>query len=371
MAKPPLAQKITGSPVRFEGLSKTYGPVTAVQPMDLDVRAGEFLSFLGPSGSGKTTTLMMLAGFESPSTGRIVVGDIDITAMPPAKRNIGMVFQNYALFPHMTVEQNVAFPLRMRGIPASEQAKMVGEMLGTVGLGDFRARFPAQLSGGQQQRVALARAIVFKPPVLLMDEPLSALDKYLRSRLQIEIKRIQRDLGITVVYVTHDQDEAMTMSDRIAVMDAGVVKQIGTPAEVYEAPDSRYVADFIGSVNLFEGKVKECAKGMVTLESPDGFSSIEAAEDRTFAPGQELWLAIRPEKMTLSRERPKEANAASGEAWEIAYMGDVTNYIVKLDGGKMVRASTINRQRSVENPIGYDERIWVSFEPDGGSLLDK
>ncbi|MAY62558.1 MAG: polyamine ABC transporter ATP-binding protein [Rhizobiales bacterium] len=357
--------------IRFENVTKKFGDFVAVDDLSLDIFEREFFSLLGPSGCGKTTLLRMLAGFEEPTEGEIYLDGQPLKGVPPHNRPVNMMFQSYALFPHMSVEQNIAFGLKQAKMDKQAISERVAQMLKLVKLEKFAKRKPHQLSGGQRQRVALARSVAKRPKLLLLDEPLGALDKKLREETQFELMDLQQELGLTFVIVTHDQDEAMTMSDRIAVMDAGVVKQIGTPAEVYEAPDSRYVADFIGSVNLFEGKVKECAKGMVTLESPDGFSSIEAAEDRTFAPGQELWLAIRPEKMTLSRERPKEANAASGEAWEIAYMGDVTNYIVKLDGGKMVRASTINRQRSVENPIGYDERIWVSFEPDGGSLLDK
>ena len=330
MSTPPPAPSISGSPVRFEGLSKTYGPVTAVKPMDLEVRAGEFLSFLGPSGSGKTTTLMMLAGFETPSTGRLIVGDTDITSMPPAKRNIGMVFQNYALFPHMTVEQNVAFPLRMRGVGPAEQTRMVAEMLDTVGLADFAGRFPAQLSGGQQQRVALARAIVFKPPVLLMDEPLSALDKYLRSRLQMEIKRIQRDLGITVVYVTHDQDEAMTMSDRICVMRDGGIAQIGAPETLYRAPADEFVAGFLGESNMFTRPLKRTEPGRIV---------IDMARDDLVLPvrqtpaGTAVKLAVRPEHLHF---HPDDSGIATVR--DVTYVGDHRRYDIALDDGTMLVA---------------------------------
>jgi len=357
--------------IRFENVTKKFGDFVAVDDLSLDIFEREFFSLLGPSGCGKTTLLRMLAGFEEPTSGQIYLDGQPLKGVPPHNRPVNMMFQSYALFPHMSVEQNIAFGLKQAKMDKAAIAERVDQMLKLVKLERFAKRKPHQLSGGQRQRVALARSVAKRPKLLLLDEPLGALDKKLREETQFELMDLQQELGLTFVIVTHDQDEAMTMSDRIAVMDAGVVKQIGTPAEVYEAPDSRYVADFIGSVNLFEGKVKECAGGLVKLESSDGFSVIEAVEDRTFASGRDLWLAIRPEKVTLSRERPKEANTASGEAWEIAYMGDVTNYIVKLDGGKMVRASTINRQRSVENPIGYDERIWVSFEPDGGTLLDR
>jgi putrescine transport system ATP-binding protein len=357
--------------IRFENVTKKFGDFVAVDNLSLDIFEREFFSLLGPSGCGKTTLLRMLAGFEEPTGGEIYLDGQPLKGVPPHNRPVNMMFQSYALFPHMSVEQNIAFGLKQAKMDRKAIEERVEQMLKLVKLEKFAKRKPHQLSGGQRQRVALARSVAKRPKLLLLDEPLGALDKKLREETQFELMDLQQELGLTFVIVTHDQDEAMTMSDRIAVMDAGVVKQIGTPAEVYEAPDSRYVADFIGSVNLFEGKVKESAGGLVKLESADGFEMIEAGDDRQFAAGQDLWLAIRPEKMTLSRERPRGSNAASGEAWEIAYMGDVTNYIVKLDGGKMVRASTINRQRSVENPIGYDERIWVSFEPDGGSLLDR
>ncbi len=357
--------------IRFENVTKKFGDFVAVDDLSLDIFEREFFSLLGPSGCGKTTLLRMLAGFEEPTSGQIYLDGQPLKGVPPHNRPVNMMFQSYALFPHMSVEQNIAFGLKQAKMDKAAIAERVAQMLKLVKLEKFAKRKPHQLSGGQRQRVALARSVAKRPKLLLLDEPLGALDKKLREETQFELMDLQQELGLTFVIVTHDQDEAMTMSDRIAVMDAGVVKQIGTPAEVYEAPDSRYVADFIGSVNLFEGKVKECAAGVVKLESADGFDMIEAVDDRQFTAGQDVWLAIRPEKMTLSRERPRDTNAASGEAWEIAYMGDVTNYIVKLEGGKMVRASTINRQRSVENPIGYDERIWVSFEPDGGTLLDR
>lgn len=351
MATPPLAQTITGSPVRFEGLSKTYGPVTAVQPMDLEVRAGEFLSFLGPSGSGKTTTLMMLAGFESPSTGRILVGDTDITNMPPAKRNIGMVFQNYALFPHMTVEQNVAFPLRMRGLSSAEQTRMVGDVLETVGLGDFRARFPAQLSGGQQQRVALARAIVFKPPVLLMDEPLSALDKYLRSRLQIEIKRIQRELGITVVYVTHDQDEAMTMSDRICVMRDGGIAQIGEPETLYRAPADEFVAGFLGESNMFSRPLKahDAGRIIVDMATQDLMLPVSRAPV-----GDHVKLAVRPEHLHFHPDADGIATVR-----DVTYVGDHRRYELALQDGTILVAKA--QETDGVTPVARGARVALDW----------
>jgi putrescine transport system ATP-binding protein len=280
-----------------------------------------------------------------------------------------MMFQSYALFPHMTVAQNVAFGLKQEGMAKAAVEERVDQMIKLVKLERFAARKPHQLSGGQRQRVALARSVAKRPKLLLLDEPLGALDKKLREETQFELMDLQQELGLTFMIVTHDQDEAMTMSDRIAVMDSGIVKQIGTPAEVYEAPNSRYVADFIGSVNLFEGTVKEARGTGVRLAGADGFD-VEIADTEDVAAGETVWFAVRPEKVTLSREKPAaDVNAVTGEAWEIAYMGDVTNYIVRLDSGKMVRAATINRQRAVENPIGYDEKIWVSFAADAGTML--
>ena len=314
-----------GSPVRFEQIAKTYGSFTAVHPLDLEVGAGEFIAFLGPSGSGKTTTLMMLAGFETPSKGRIFVGDRDITAMPPAKRNIGMVFQSYALFPHMTVEQNIAFPLKMRGLSEADQKTAIGRVLEIVGLTKFAHRFPAQLSGGQQQRVALARAIVFEPPVLLMDEPLSALDKYLRSHLQTEIKRIQRDTGITVVYVTHDQDEAMTMSDRICVMRDGHIAQIGAPETLYNAPQDEFVAGFLGEANLLTRKKISSAAGTTCFELG---GEVLTLPTKLSATGAEVKVSIRPEHLKFHPDA-----SAGAEITDTTYVGDHRRYDIRLPDG--------------------------------------
>src|SRR6266567_8624280 len=244
--------------VAVRDLSKSYGPATAVSGVSINVRAGEFLSLLGPSGSGKTTLLMMIAGFEAPTAGAIHIDDRDITELAPNKRNIGMVFQRYALFPHMSVADNIAFPLRMRRTPKAEIRRRVEAALALVQLEEYGGRLPSQLSGGQQQRIAVARALVFEPPVLLMDEPLGALDKNLREQMQIEIKRIQQSLGVTVIYVTHDQEEALTMSDRIAVMRNGCLEQIGSPTELYDNPATSFVADFVGKTNFLEGVCHSC-----------------------------------------------------------------------------------------------------------------
>ena len=292
-----------GAAVSLDQIVKSYGDVLAVQDVTLNVEAGEFLSLLGPSGSGKTTLLMMIAGFETPNAGRIELADKDITRLAPNKRDVGMVFQKYALFPHMTVAQNVAFPLKMRKQSRDEIAGRVAEALALVQLEGYGERMPAQLSGGQQQRVALARALVFEPPVLLMDEPLGALDKKLREQLQIEIKALQQRLGVTVVYVTHDQEEALTMSDRIAVMNEGRLTQVGAPIDLYQKPESPFVAQFIGKMNFLEAeflggdrensrvKIGECATLGVACPLNGAAARLEA--------GRRVQAAIRPESISV------------------------------------------------------------------------
>jgi putative spermidine/putrescine transport system ATP-binding protein len=284
--------------LRLDRLAKSYdGRVNAVDDVTLDIARGEFLTLLGPSGSGKTTTLMMIAGFEHPSRGLIELAGEDLTRRKPYERNIGVVFQNYALFPHMTVARNVAFPLRMRGFPRAQQAARVGEMLRLVGLADYADRHPRELSGGQQQRVALARGLVFNPDVLLLDEPLGALDKSLREQMQVELKRIHREVGVTMVYVTHDQTEAMTMSDRIAVFNHGRLEQVAPPLEVYHRPRTRFVGEFIGDSNFFTGTIDPGRWGRVEL---DGLGSIEADPDacRRIGGGR-VDVLVRPERLQL------------------------------------------------------------------------
>jgi putative spermidine/putrescine transport system ATP-binding protein len=289
----------------------------AVDDVSLEIAPGEFLSFLGPSGSGKTTTLMMIAGFERPTAGDIRVDGRAIDDVPPYARNIGMVFQNYALFPHMTVQDNVGFPLRMRGVPKSEARQKIAAALVTVGLTGFDRRYPSQLSGGQQQRVALARALVFEPDVVLLDEPLGALDKTLREQMQVELKRIHRELGVTMIYVTHDQTEAMTMSDRIAVFNAGRIEQIGAPAEVYFKPRTRFVASFIGDSNLLDGKVSQSAEGVVDVP---GFGPVQTGR-RDLAPNRPVCLLARPEMFRLTREA-----AAPSPTRNNLVINDTVNY---------------------------------------------
>jgi spermidine/putrescine ABC transporter ATP-binding subunit len=283
-------------------VSKQFGPIVGVDHVDLQVEAGEFLSLLGPSGSGKTTLLMMLAGFEMPSSGTISLGGRDFTRVPPNKRGVGMVFQRYALFPHMSVAQNVAFPLKMRGMSRAEATLLVEQSLARVRLEGYGGRMPGQLSGGQQQRVAVARALVFQPPVLLMDEPLGALDKKLREELQIEIKTLHASLGVTIIYVTHDQEEALTMSDRIAVMDKGRIQQLGSPIALYHQPETGFVADFIGKMNFISGTVTRLNDGRVEIDVSGQSVSVARSQlggCRELARGQAVRVAARPESITV------------------------------------------------------------------------
>lgn len=310
----------------LRSLRKEYGSVVAVKDVSLDVRAGEFLTLLGPSGSGKTTTLMMVAGFIAPTSGDILVDGISVTDVPPERRNIGVVFQNYALFPHMSVRRNLAFPLQMRGMAHAEIDRRVREVLDVVRLEGLEDRFPSQLSGGQQQRVALARAVVFDPPLLLMDEPLGALDKKLREHLQLELKHLQRRLGVTVIYVTHDQNEALTMSDRIAVMNHGLIEQIGSPSAVYEEPATPFVADFLGESNTLHGSIvgHDAAVSIVRTEH-DG--EIRCRRTPILA-GTAVVVVIRPEKISLSPADSTDV-LATGRVTEAIYGGDVTRYWVE------------------------------------------
>ncbi|QKK27047.1 ABC transporter ATP-binding protein [Rhizobium hidalgonense] len=326
-----------GAPVFIDRIGKAYGSQTAVGGVTLDIPAGEFLSILGPSGSGKTTLLTMIAGFESPSAGRLVIGGRDVTAISPDRRNIGMVFQRYALFPHLTVAENIAFPLRMRGIRKNLRAERVGRALDLVQLPDYAMRYPHELSGGQQQRVAVARAIVFEPPVLLMDEPLGALDKKLRETMQIEIKQLQQRLGATVIYVTHDQEEALTMSDRIAVMAKGKIAQLGTPADIYRNPHSAFVADFIGKMNFLTGEFLGEAAGTssiklgddVVVQTPGSVAGFENAA----RVGDRVRLALRPERLGLAARGAGGKNALPGRIETSVFAGSFDLHLVRTDFG--------------------------------------
>ncbi len=346
--------------IRIESVSKRFGDsVIAVDAVDLAIREGEFFALLGPSGCGKTTLLRMLAGFEVPSDGRVVIDGRDMAGVPPNRRDVNMVFQSYAVFPHMSVYDNVAYGLKVTGTPAAEIGQRVTEALALVQLEGYGPRRPDQLSGGQRQRVALARALVKKPRVLLLDEPLSALDAKLREAMQLELVRLQDAVGITFVIVTHDQDEALSMADRIAVMEGGRVRQVATPAELYESPASRFVADFIGKMNLFQGWVEDGAAGRrVVVEALSG-CACPAPEGPA---GREVGVALRPEKVRVSDARPDDAALAFEAVVETAaYHGSVTHLHLRTGAGTRVSATVTNASRAARLPHA-GERMWVTFD---------
>lgn len=361
--------------IRFENVTKRFGDFVAVDNLTLDIYEREFFSLLGPSGCGKTTLMRMLAGFEQPTTGRILLQGKDLAGTPPYKRPTNMMFQSYALFPHMTVEKNIAFGLEQDNLPKGEIDARVQEMLKLVKLESFAKRKPNQLSGGQRQRVALARSLAKRPKVLLLDEPLGALDRKLREETQFELMDIQTKLGLTFLIVTHDQEEAMTVSDRIAVMDKGILVQVATPAEIYEAPNSRYVADFIGDINILEGKVASKEAGaageMVKVDCEGAAITVDQTCDAKV--GDSVAFAIRPEKVRISTSKPEDAsaNALHGEVWDIGYLGDFSVFIVKLDDGRMFRAAQANVSRLVDRPITFGDMVWLSWPTDAGLVLTR
>jgi len=332
-----------GARVLFDHIEKRYGAVIAVDDVTLDVAPGEFVTLLGPSGSGKTTTLMMLAGFEIPTAGEIYVDEGPIAAVPPYRRNIGMVFQNYALFPHMTVGENIAFPLQMRKMNKSEITEQTKAVLALVGLPGYEGRYPRQLSGGQQQRVAVARALVFNPRVLLMDEPLGALDKQLRERLQLEIKALHDQLGVTIIYVTHDQEEALVMSDRIAVMNDGRIEQCGLPTELYDEPETRFVADFIGESNFIDGTIERMDANAACLVAP-GLGELRAPRKPGLTNGSAVALTVRPEKIIASEKGvAPDMNVVDGTIEDVVFVGEMRRYVVTLPGGQRLVLKAQNR----------------------------
>jgi putrescine transport system ATP-binding protein len=358
--------------VRIEKITKKFGDFVAVDDVSLNIYRREFFSLLGGSGSGKTTLLRMLAGFETPTKGRIYIDGADMSDIPPYERPVNMMFQSYALFPHMTVEQNVAFGLKQDRVPAAEIRSRVSDMLDLVQLGRFAKRKPHQLSGGQRQRVALARSLVKRPKLLLLDEPLGALDRKLREQTQFELVNIQEQVGITFIVVTHDQEEAMTMSTRIAVMRDGWIAQTGTPAEIYEYPNSRYVAGFIGQANIFEGLLAEDEPDHVLIASEEAGCDLYVDHGISAAAGTRVWVAVRPEKMALSKVPPEGVpgrNMAPGRVKEIAYLGNLSNYLVELRSGKQVRVTTPNVNRMTELPITWEDEVHVHWPPHAGVVL--
>jgi spermidine/putrescine ABC transporter ATP-binding subunit len=338
--------------------------VVAVRGLDLVIREGEFFSLLGPSGCGKTTTMRMIAGFEEPTQGGIRLHGADVTGIPPNKRDVNMVFQSYALFPHMTVFENVAFGLRRKKAAKEEISRRVGEMLEIVDLGGRGERRPRELSGGQQQRVALARALVNRPRALLLDEPLGALDLKLRQAMQVELKRIQREVGITFVYVTHDQGEALTMSDRIAVMNDGAIEHLGTPREIYEHPKTRFVAGFIGTSNLLSGTVARVGAGQAVIEVSPEERIIVPVHDPGLAPGATLELTVRPEKIQLSTTRPADQGCVlRGSVTEVVYLGTSTNFSVSTTTGADIVVFQQNSAAAGE-AVDRGGNVWLSWQPE-------
>ncbi|MBV5263470.1 ABC transporter ATP-binding protein [Pinisolibacter aquiterrae] len=357
--------------IEFRNVVKRFGDFTAVDDVSLGIYEREFFALLGPSGCGKTTLMRMLAGFEHPSEGEIRLAGASLAGKQPYERPVNMMFQSYALFPHMSVEKNIAFGLVMDKMPKGEIETRVQEMLKLVKLEKFAKRKPHQLSGGQRQRVALARSLAKRPKVLLLDEPLGALDKKLREETQFELMDLQQELGMTFLIVTHDQEEAMTVADRIAVMDHGKLIQVAGPSEIYEQPNSRYVADFIGDINIVEGRVTAIDGGLIRMEAAAPRVSIVMEDDAATSVGATAWMAVRPEKVRISHDAPIETgvNAVHGEVWDIGYIGDTSVYHVKLDDGGTFRAAVANVSRTVERPIGWDDRVWLTWSKTAGVVL--
>jgi putrescine transport system ATP-binding protein len=355
--------------IQIENITKKFGDFTAVDNVSLSIYQKELFCLLGGSGCGKSTLLRMLAGFETPTSGRILLDGADMAEIPPYERPVNMMFQSYALFPHMTIEKNVAFGLKQDGVASAEIAKRVADMLELVKLGPFAKRKPHQLSGGQRQRVALARALIKKPKLLLLDEPLGALDKKLREQTQFELMNLQEELGITFVVVTHDQEEAMTLSSRIGVMNLGEIVQTGTPGEIYEYPGSRFVADFIGSVNLFDGNVVEDQPDHVRIESEEAGCRLYIDHGVSVTEGARVSVAVRPEKIKITREAPESReNATAGKIDEVAYMGNLSIYRVRLESGKMAQVTLPNLDRDTEQ-FTWDEDVFLSWKPNSGLVL--
>jgi putrescine transport system ATP-binding protein len=349
--------------VRIEAITKRFGGVAAVNNVSLKIYRGEIFCLLGGSGCGKTTLLRMLGGFEQPTAGEIYIDGEPMAGIPPYERPVNMMFQSYALFPHMSVEKNIGFGLEQEGLARAEISRRVQEILDIVKMNQFAGRKPHQLSGGQRQRVALARSLVKRPKLLLLDEPLGALDRKLREHTQFELLNIQQRLGVTFIVVTHDQEEAMTLATRIGVMNRGEIVQIGTPRQIYEFPTSRFVADFIGSVNLFEGQLIEDEPDYVRVRCEELPAPVHIDHGMSAPPDARLWVAIRPEKIMLSSRQPESPdNWAHGIVKEIAYMGDLSIFLIELDGGRQIRVNQANSARKPEEVFGWEESVYVSWD---------
>ncbi len=390
--------------IQLENISKSFGPVNAVKNLNLSIHQGELFSLLGASGCGKSTLLRILAGFEQPTSGRILIDGIDITSWPAYKRPVNMMFQSYALFPHMTVYQNIAFGLKQEHMHTDEIDQRVRQVLDLVQMGSFAERRPNQLSGGQRQRVALARSLVKRPKLLLLDEPMAALDKKLREQTQFELVNIQEKVGITFILVTHDQEEAMTMSTRMAIMEEGRIRQTGVPHDIYEFPNSRYVAEFIGTMNVFDGIVIEDAPDHVVIESPEAGCQLQITHAGATPLGSHVSVAIRPEKVMISTTPPddetlentlpllialtdlvthpvegidkenqepnvKRRNTAKGIVREIGYLGDMSIYHIELESGKRVQAAVTNLLRLTERDVKWDDEVYIYWRAENGIIL--
>ncbi|WP_407494104.1 ABC transporter ATP-binding protein [Pseudooceanicola sp. MF1-13] len=356
--------------ISFQNVTKRFGDFTAIDNIDLDIYAQEFFALLGPSGCGKTTLMRMLAGFETPTKGTIMLSGQDIGPVPPNQRAVNMMFQSYALFPHLSVWENIAFGLKREKRPKDEISARVDEMLKLTRLTKFAKRKPHQISGGQRQRVALARSLAKAPKLLLLDEPLGALDKKLREETQFELMDIQEKTGTTFVIVTHDQEEAMTVASRVAVMDEGKLMQVATPDRIYEAPETVYVADFIGDVNIIEGKAHQVGD-RVQVDWAEDQPSLAAKTDKNFGLAATCYLAIRPEKVSISAERPTGANVLQGEILDIAYLGNLSTYHVKLPTGHIIKAQQANTRRISRRPFTWEDKVWVSWSETAAVVLDR